>query len=43
MYLECTNINERELNASINIIFEGIKEHMKEIKKCKSVKFWQKK
>ena len=28
---ECHNENERDLNASINIMFEGIKKYMKEL------------
>lgn len=28
---KCTNINERDINASINIMFEGIKKYMKKV------------
>lgn len=27
----CTNQNERDINANLNIMFEGIKIHMKEV------------
>ena len=29
---ECTNINNRDVNASINIMFEGLRLYMKEVK-----------
>jgi len=33
----CTNINERDINASINIMFEGIKKYMKGINELKVI------
>ena len=33
---KCTNINERDINASINIMFEGLKKYMKSIKELQA-------
>jgi putative transposase len=35
--ISCTNINERDINASINIMFEGIKKYMKGIKELQVI------
>ena len=34
---ECRNVNDRDINASINIMYEGIKKYMKEIAKFQEV------
>jgi putative transposase len=33
---KCMNINERDINASINIMFEGIKKYMEGIKELQA-------